>query len=661
MLNRLSIRAKVMFAFSAVLLVTIGLGLFSIQRLGAVNDTAVEIRKDWLPSSKAVGKVAALNEQVRQMQAALILDRNTSAADTQIQRIADANALRQKTWQEYEAMIDAGEERRLADAYLAAWQAYYSNADQLQTLVRQGKNDEAGAAYIGDMRAAFQKSRDAIQAVAEFVASGGAAAADRGGVIFEVARYWIIGAIVVAALFCGLAALLIIANVSRPISRITESMRRLAKHDMTVEIPGIGRKDEIGTMVEAVQVFKDNMIKADKMETERHQDQSMRARRQEEVDQLVGFFGRSMSGVFESSSAASADMAKTSSLLAESATESGEQTKLVMHEIGQTSASVETVAAASQELSASIEEIGRQANESSRISSAAMEQSKDVVAKVEELRGAAEQIGTVVELINSIASQTNLLALNATIEAARAGEMGKGFAVVASEVKSLATQTGKATEEIGGQIAAIQAATMRAAEAIQGIASTVQQVNEIAGSIASAVVEQSAATQEIARSVEQVSSSTVAVTKSMEKVTTAVGKNGEGAVTVKESATVLSRDSETLSGEVKEFLGALQILVDGQQSLSMTAINAPATAAIEGRNIPGRVSKMSPGLAYFSGALAVTPGTLLELTIEGIDRALRVRFVETGAEGAVLQLPLNHEHLSYMAQMLSRFGTAAAA
>jgi hypothetical protein len=116
-----------------------------------------------------------------------------------------------------------------------------------------------------------------------------------------------------------------------------------------------------------------------------------------------------------------------------------------------------------------------------------------------------------------------------------------------------------------------------------------------------------------------------------------------------------------LSSEVKEFLGALQGLVDAQQSLSAIVINAPATASVEGRNVVGRVSKMSPGVAYFSGALGVTPGTLLELKVEGIDRSLRARFVETAADGAVLQLPLNHEHLNYMMQALSHFSTAAAA
>jgi methyl-accepting chemotaxis protein len=474
-------------------------------------------------------------------------------------------------------------------------------------------------------------------------------------------RIFLIVATLGVLMIAAVAALFFALGLARPILSLTAVMGRLAHGDTAAEIPGRERGDEMGRMAKAVQVFKDNMIKSDKMEKEQHQERAARTRRQEEIDQLVGFFGRSIGGVFESSSAATADMAKTSSSLAASSVESGEQSKLVVSEIGLAAETVGTVAAASQELSASITEIGRQADESSRIATSAMAQSQEVVAKVEELRGAADQIGTVVELINSIASQTNLLALNATIEAARAGDAGKGFAVVASEVKLLATQTAKATEEIGGQIAAIQIATQRAAEAIQGIAGTVKQVNDIAGSIASAVVEQSAATKEIARSVEQVSSSTVAVTESMKKVTAAVGKNGNDAGTVQEAATVLSRESQTLSREVKDFLGALQSLVDGQQSLSAIIINASATAVVEGRNIAGRVTKMSPGIAYFSGDVMVAPGTSLELKIAGIDRALRVRFVESGAEGALLQLPLNHEHLDYMTQALRGFSPAVAA
>jgi methyl-accepting chemotaxis protein len=471
-------------------------------------------------------------------------------------------------------------------------------------------------------------------------------------------RLGIIGGVILG--LSVLAAWFVNRDIADLLDRLRATMGRLADGDTTVTISDTERKDELGSIARAVEVFRQNAVAKNALEERQIAEHAMQARRQEEIGQLVGFFGRSVGGVFTTLAAASANMTQSSAALEQSASETGGQTSIVLSEVEQTAQTVQTVAAASRELSSSIEEIGRQASESRRISTAAMRQSDEVVAKVAELRGAAEQIGTVVELINSIANQTNLLALNATIEAARAGDAGKGFAVVASEVKSLAAQTGRATEQIGGQIGAIQTATVRAAEAIQGIAETVRQVNEIAMTIAAAVVRQAAATQEIARSVELVSGNTANVAQSMERVKGAVSGNGETASEVRRTATTLSAESGTLSDEVKDFLSALGELGDGEQLLSY-AMNAQATVILDGRTISGRVTRMSPGTALFIGPLTAPAGTAMELRVDGFDRPFRARFVEASGGGVHLQLPLGHDHLIYAAHALARLGLKAAA
>jgi methyl-accepting chemotaxis protein len=453
----------------------------------------------------------------------------------------------------------------------------------------------------------------------------------------------------------GLAfAVLIGRSIVRPVTGMTAAMNQLAVGNNAVDIPCRGQRDEMGTMAKAVEVFKQNAIEKKALEEKAIHMTAARTRRQEEIDQLVGLFGRSLGGVFSSLSSVSAEMAKTSSSLEQAAADAGGQAIRVMDEIELTSSTVQTVAAASQQLASSIDEIGRQASASSSMSAAAIVQTDLVVKAFSELRQAANQIGTVVELINNIAGQTNLLALNATIEAARAGEAGKGFAVVAGEVKNLANQTARATGEIGGQIASIQAATVRTAEAIQSIAETVRQVNEVAGAIASAVVEQSAATQEIARSVEQVSNSTMTITGSMQQVNGAIESNRTNATGVKRTASSLSSEAGSLSVEVKDFLGALQNLGE-DQSLQLVEINAPATAIVKGSRIGGRVEKLSLGSALFMGPVTAAPGAHVDLEIEGVDRVLQTRFVEAVNGRIFLQLPLNHEHLTYMGQALNRW------
>jgi methyl-accepting chemotaxis protein len=467
------------------------------------------------------------------------------------------------------------------------------------------------------------------------------------------------GALLLACvLLAALSFWISFSRIVRPLSALTVAMRELAKGNLQVDLPGLGRADEIGEMAQAVLVFKENGIEKIRLEEAQMASRATVTRRQEEIDQLIGMFARSVSGSFKSLSGASADMSQTSISLESAAQTTGAQATQVLSEVEQTSLNIQTVAAASQQLSASISEIGRQASESARGSNGAMRQAEAVVAKVEELRHASAEIGSVVNLINTIAGQTNLLALNATIEAARAGEAGRGFAVVAGEVKALAEQTAKATNEIAHQVASIQSATNGAAEAIQEISGTVRGVNETAVAIATAVEQQSAATVEIARSIESVTANAASMTRSMGQVQGAVDATTGNAAEVRRTSSALSHDTNLLSSEVEEFLTALGDLGESRQ-LRTLDVNLPATATLGSQSVAGRVLKVSPVMVLFDGQLQAAAGALVELRIDRLDRPLRGRFVDRIAGGCQIQLLLNHEHLTFMEGVMSWFATAA--
>ena len=367
------------------------------------------------------------------------------------------------------------------------------------------------------------------------------------------------GAMMAVALAVTLAGFLIVhRRVSAPIRRLTLTMRRLADRDLSAEVAGADRGGEVGDMARAVAVFKENMIIADRLAAEQQAEQTHKEQRQTTIEALIRAFDASITESVRSLASASTELQATAESMSATAEATGQQSVVVASASEQASTNVQTVAAATEELSASIAEISRQVVESTGVARQAVEQADRTNGEVRALADAAQRIGDVVRLINDIAGQTNLLALNATIEAARAGEAGKGFAVVASEVKSLATQTGRATEDIAAQVAAIQGATGTAVQSIQSIGRTISEVDQIATAIASAVEEQGSATKEIARNVQQAAVGTAEVSATIAGVSQAAHATQTAAGEVLASSGALARLSDALRSEVDRFVSAIR-------------------------------------------------------------------------------------------------------
>ena len=357
-----------------------------------------------------------------------------------------------------------------------------------------------------------------------------------------------------------LAAHLINRDITVSIKQLMGAMDRLAHGDLTATIPGTGRGDEVGAMAASVEVFRDRLRQADRLRDEQEQLKQTAAAEQKAVlSRTAGEFEDKVGHLVDKLSAGAAALQGTAQSLTAAAGDSNQQAAKVASAADMATTGLNTVASAGEELTASINEISRQVGQSSQITNKAVDDARHTDAIVRALAEGAEKIGTVVGLIADIASQTNLLALNATIEAARAGDAGKGFAVVASEVKSLANQTGKATEEIGTQITQIQAATREAVDAISGISATIGEVSSIAAAIAAAVEQQGAATAEIVRNVHRTAAAAQEITGSIGGVSNAASETGAAAGLLLTSASDLAKQTAQLSEEAHAFVARVRV------------------------------------------------------------------------------------------------------
>jgi methyl-accepting chemotaxis protein len=347
-------------------------------------------------------------------------------------------------------------------------------------------------------------------------------------------------------------------RVIRPLHTIRDAMLKVAGGDLAVETGYVARQDEIGALAGALETFKHQAGDKLKIEAQERERNAGAVARQKAVDSYVAEFETSVRQTLQRLGDASGQMRKTSTGLSSVSRQTNERVEVAQKASGDASMSVESVASAAEELSASINDISQQASHAAGIASRAVNQARETDGTVQGLAKSASRIGEVVGLINTIAAQTNLLALNATIEAARAGEAGRGFAVVASEVKSLASQTAKATEEISEQISDIQKVAGEAIDAIKGIGGIIGEVNEVATAIAAAVQQQGAATQEITRSTQYAAQGTKNVSDNIIGVKTDADAAAAAAEHVKDASQTLENQSQHLGNQVTEFLGKIR-------------------------------------------------------------------------------------------------------
>ena len=558
---RFSLKTVLSGAIGLLALAAVGQGIASVVALSEIEANAITVSEQALPTqnlAESIGKAvrdARLNLYRLAVASpdATALDKNQTALTDTLGTLSDLR-------QAFQSRLTKPADQAIYERFTTAWNAYQNI--QLQVVELMIADDKAGALALVLNPATGAQNDAAVASLTETIA---AARAQTEANVAETtqeatrAKRIALAATVVGLVAAAAALLFAFFGIARPIARMTGAMGRLAEGDETVAVPHTARRDEIGAMAAAVQVFKDNLIRSRALERDTalaRQDAETQRRRA--VHAMAESFEAAVGGVLARVSDAAFGLRADAEAMSDTATHTAERSATVAGAAQEAAQHVGTVAAAAEQLGASVQEISRQVDGSADLARGAVVQAGQTANLVQELSAAAGRIGDVVRLITDIAGQTNLLALNATIEAARAGAAGKGFAVVAAEVKQLAEQTARATGEISGQVGRIQGATGQTVEAIGGITARIREIDGVATSIAAAIEEQGAATREIARNVAEAAAGTGAVTGTIDAVAQAADETGTAATRMLASAASLSAQSAELRREIDTFLATVR-------------------------------------------------------------------------------------------------------
>ena len=552
MLNGLKIGQRLAICFSLMVALAAAIGAIALVSNARLSHLTNQLYLHPFAVTNGLEAVSGAITEIRSNLKDAIIAHDAAGADEATKRIAilDQEVIRNLGIVKERFLGD----KRLVDQIVINYEAWRPLRDQVLGLAREGRGEDAHILAIGENLTLTLRIRDEIIDVKTWAhkkAQDFMQNADETQTQIQILTTALLAGFIVLGIT---AAFLTSRSITQPVTQLRLCMNALSSGQLDMEIPGTARRDELGDMAKAVEVFKVDSIERLRLEQQERVNLVRRETRQKKMEELAAASDQTTSALLESTSQAVHQMNVTAKGMVTNAEQTEHQASAVSAATEQASANVNTIAAASNQMLASIQEIGFQVTGSAAMASSAADEANATNRKMLDLAGTATRIGEVVTLITDIASQTNLLALNATIEAARAGDAGKGFAVVANEVKSLANQTARATQEIATQITAIQSETNGAVDAIKRITTIIRDINQMSSTSAGAVEEQGAAMQEVVRNVEEAASGTREVAASIVHVVEATQCTSEMVSQVRLAAGVLDQESEKLKGSVEEFL-----------------------------------------------------------------------------------------------------------
>lgn len=554
MFSMLSIRGRIVAVVMILLAAMTVVSLMALKEVREVNSRLVEVQNNWLQRVLALGELqATILRYQTAVRDHLLADDPSVEAEIE-RKIQHLELKLRDVLTEYEALTASSGSHETYEAFKRTW-ADYAVAGMDVLTASRNEDFATGRQIFTDKLIPLGAATDELLDKERMQSRDGAdVAASIGSASYNLAIRIIGLGVAITMLLGATIAYRLVRDVSGSINAIVFPMRALGQGNLDVEIARTQDRTEIGDMARALEIFKTALIAkrtSDDAAAAQAREKIARAQR---VDVVVQGFESMIGKLVGSLSASAAELGIAADGLAATAAMTGKVTGEAADASQDISASVQTAATSIDQITSSIAEINRQVLEASRVAGDAVSQAENTDRDINQLAGSAQRIGNVIKLIGAVAEQTNLLALNATIEAARAGEAGSGFAVVASEVKALATQTARATEEIGSQIAEMQEATSASVTAIKKIGTIITKISGISATISGAVEAQRVSTQEIASHIQHAADQSGAVAASIADVSLGASETEIASARVLEAARTLSSESNNLKGEVDRFL-----------------------------------------------------------------------------------------------------------